>query len=101
MKTLELEEGQLLKGADLNEWEMIDPDMPVDAARNWVLNRVPYNERHDHESETHLFLFGMTCGDRGAVVVRAPNRDLQMALAIRRSNDTFQLIGRREVVRKR
>lgn len=108
MKTLELAVGDVLRGDELAEWEVLDPYFLREAAEVLVLKRAPRAkigrggadgvEAQFVLSKSPMNIFNSWESDVG-VVVRVPERDVKMALAVVcRGTYDYELRGRREVV---
>ncbi|GEM_PF-5650840 len=105
MSAIALEKGRVLMGTDFMDWEVIDGNVPREVAWEWMLTVDPKSMVARTASTDYLRVqmecrsFGIIHGEwtnHAGVVVLVPTRDVKMALAIRRVDDKFQLLGRRE-----
>lgn len=104
MNVLKLELGQVLMGNDFMDWEVVDGNVPRSVAWEWmhavdskamVAPKAPVDYLRDQMRNGAYYIIHREWTNYAGVVVLVPTRDVKMALAIRRVDDKFQLLGRR------
>lgn len=104
MSAIALEKGQVLMGADFMDWEVIDGNVPREVAWEWMLTvdpkamvagAVPTDYLREQTKRGACCIVHGYWINHAGIVVLVPTRDVKMALAIRRVDDKFQLLGRR------
>ena len=93
MNAMELKVGQMLQKSDLAWWELLHPSMQGDIAWEWMRSTIP-NRFPCFDYDRFASMLSLWKDDTG-VVVLVPERDVKMALALRRVGNKFQLLGRR------
>ena len=109
MSAIALEKGQLLMSTDFMDWEVIDGDVPREVAWEWLSDvgsrttikmiaptaPTDYLREQMRSGSCGFHMIHKDWTNYAGVVVLVPTRDMKMALAIRRVDDKFQLLGRR------